>query len=241
MDIQNITEFVKNNRVKAKKGFICVDGRYAAGYSTAGMLARPGGSFRGIMVLLAIRKKLGLTVGRVVDRAVEAVEGMGITFNMHTDNHANPDDLTSIGCGHIARAADPKFAPMYKVDPDDVKKALTYLRIKLEGRKYYQMVELKGEHKEQGVLIITGTKYSVNHLDTKSKQMFFVFDKARDDEYLHHLYGALRIPRLSYKEFAKLSDVQLNATLKNLASGLPIFEVNVDREEPKVKFVGLVP
>lgn len=241
MDTQKIAEFVKNNRVKAKKGFICVDGRYAAGYATAGMLARPGGNFRGIMVMLALKKKLDLTVGRVVDRAVEAVEGMGLTFNMHTDTHADPDDLTSIGCGHIARAADPKFAPMYKVDPDDVKKALMYLRIKLEGRKYYQMIQLKGEHQEQGVIIISGTKYSVNHYDRKSKQMFFVFDKARDDEYLHHLYGALRIPKLSYKEFAKLSDVQLQATLKNLASGLPIYQVNADQVEPIVEFLGLVP
>lgn len=240
METQQVVDFVKNNRVKAKQGFICVDGRYPAGDKTAGMLARPGGNFRGIMVLLALRKKLGMTVGRIVDRAVDAVEGLGITFNMHTDQHADPDDLSSIGCGHIARAIDPKTSQMYKVDPEDVKKALIYLRIKLEGRKYYKVIHLEGEHKEQGVLIISGTKYSVNHFDPKTKQMFFVFDKARDDEYLHQLYGALRIPKLSYKEFSELSDKQLQATLKNLAHGLPIYKVNVDHEGPQVEFVGKV-
>jgi hypothetical protein len=237
---EKITEFVKKNRVKAKKGFICVDGRYEAGDETAGMLARPGGNFRGIMVLLSLKDKLGLTVGRVVDRAVEAVEEMGITFNMHTDEHSDPDDLDKIGCGHIAKAADPKTAKDYKVDPDDIKNALIYLRIKLEGRNYYKMVTLEGEHQEQGVLIISGTKYTVNHFDPKTKEMFFVFDKARDDIYLRQLFDHLHLSKITYTEFRELSDLQLQATLKNLAKDLPIYKVDADEEEPVVEFLGKV-
>lgn len=238
-NIDQVLEFVKNNKVKAKEGFICVDGRYKSPFY-AGMLARPGGNFRGIMVLLALREKLGLTVGRCVDIAVEAVESMGITFNLHTDDHANEHDLAAIGCGHIAKAEDPHFSKLYKVNPEDVKLALTYLRIKLEGRKYYKLAGLEGEHKEQGVLIITGEKYSVNHCDLKTGEMYFVYDKERDEEYTRKLWGRLNLKKLSWKEFSELNEAQLNATLKLLAKDLPIYEVNLDSKDPEVKFIGKV-
>lgn len=231
-----VKDFVIKNRVPAKKGAICVDGRYSPKYS--GMMARPGGNFRGIMTLLALRKKHKLTVGQVVDQAVEAVEKMGITFNMHTDRHANPDDLTSIGCGHIAKAANPETATMYGVKGDDIKQALIYLRIKLEGKKYYNMVNLKGEHEEKGVLVITGSKKTVNHFDPKTKEMYFVFDKIRDEEYTKKLWKNLKIKNIKYEEFKKISDTQLNATLKNLAKGLPVYEVNADKKELIIKFLG---
>lgn len=238
-NINQILEFVKNNKVKSKDGFICVDGRYKSNFY-AGMLSRPGGNFRGIMVLLSLRKKLGLTVGRCVDIAVEAVESMGITFNMHTDDHEKAHDLASIGCGHIAKAEDPEFSKLYKVDPEDVKLALTYLRIKLEGRKYYKLAELEGSHKEQGVLVVTGEKYTVNHCDPKSGEMYFVYDKARDEEYTRKLWGRLNLKKLSWKEFSELNEVQLNATLKLLAKDLPIYSVDLDGKDPEVKFLGKV-
>lgn len=236
---EDVENFIRRNKVIAKKGFICVDGRYKSP-QYAGMLARPGANFRGIMVLLSLRKKLGLTVGRCVDRAVEAVESMGINFNMHTDDHAHDDDLSAIGCGHIAKAEDPHFAKMYRIDPKDVRKALMYLRIKLEGRKYFQEAELHGEHQERGVLVVTGTKYSVNHADPKTGEMYFVYDKARDAVYTKNLWEKLNIPKLSWKEFAQITELQLNSTLKLLAKDLPIFEVNLDEKEPQVKYISLV-
>lgn len=246
-DIKEVTKYVKENRVKARKGFVCVDGRYKPNDDTSGMLARPGGNFRGIMVLLALKDQLNMTVGRIVDRAVDAVEEMGITFNMHTDEHEDPDDLASIGCGHIAKAANPQTAPTYKVDPMDIKKALIYLKIKLEGKKYYKMVKLAGQHAEKGVLVISGKKYTVNHSDERSSpsdkngSMYFVFDKARDDKYLKKLYDHLNVSnKLSYKKFQEYSDLQLKATLNNLAKGLPIYRINVDGEEPEVEFLGNV-
>jgi len=237
---QAVLEFATLNKVRAKKGFICVDGRYSDP-KYAGMLARPGGNFRGIMALLALRKKLGLTVGRIVDLAVNAVEEMGVTFNMHTDHHfhKNPD-LSDIGCGHIAKAEDPVHAKEYKVEPRDIHNALVYLRIKLEGRKYYQMVDLEGEHKEKGVLIITGTKNTVNHWDKKHDEMYFVFDKTRDDQYQKKLFESYHISKITFKEFQDMCNLQLNATLKNLAKGLPIFEVNLDNPTPEVKQIGIV-
>lgn len=237
----DVVSFVTNNRVKARKGFICVDGRYdSAKY--AGMLARPGGNFRGIMVLLALRKKLDLPVGRILDKVVDAVEQMGIPFAIHTDDHHHSRDLADIGCGHIALAENKEHAKEYGVDPVDVHNALVYLRIKLEGRKYFQVQDLEGSHKERGVLVVTGKKYSVNHWDTKAQEMYFVYDKARDDEYLQTLFYHFKIqfPKLSLEEFKKVSDLQLNATLHNLAKGLPIFEVNVDKKNPEVKQVGIV-
>lgn len=234
-----VLEFVKRNRVKAKPGFICVDGRYKSPFY-AGMLARPGGNFRGIMTLLSLRKKLGLTVGRCVDIAVDAVESMGITFNLHTDEHTSEQDLSAIGCGHIAKAEDPHFSKLYKVDPEDVKMALVYLRIKLEGRKYYKLAELEGSHKELGVLIITGEKYTVNHADPKTEEMYFVYDQGRDADYTRKLWGRFNIPKLTWKDFSEGTKNQMDATLKILAKDLPIYEINLDSKEPSVKFVGKV-
>lgn len=239
-DLEELKEFIKRNKVKAKKGFICVDGRYSDKY--AGYLARPGGNFRGILVLLALRKKLNLTVGKLVDKVVDAVEEMGITFNMHTDDHHNDTDLSKIGCGHIAKAEDPKTARDYLVNPSDVHKALVYLRIKLEGRKYYQMVELNGEHKEKGVIIVTGTKFTLKHWDKRRNLMYFVFDKARDDEYQKELYSKFkeRFPKLNFEEFIKISNKQLDATLNHLAKGLPIYSVDLDGKDPVIIPIGYV-
>src|SRR5689334_5769157 len=128
MDTQKIVEYVKKNRVPAKDGFVCVDGRYDE--AQAGMLARPGGNFKGILVLLALRKKLHLTIGRIVDKGVDAIESMGYSFNMHTDDHTDANNLMAIGCGHIAKAADPNNAAEYGVNPKDVQWALVYLRLK---------------------------------------------------------------------------------------------------------------
>jgi hypothetical protein len=239
--IDDVVTFVSSNKVRARKGFICVDGRYDA-TKYAGMLARPGGNFRGIMVLLALRKKLNLPVGRIIDKAVDAVEKMGIPFSIHTDAHHHSTDLADIGCGHIALAENKDHAKEYRVDPVDVHNALVYLRIKLEGRKYFQLQDLEGSHKERGVLVITGTKYAVNHWDTKKDEMYFVYDKARDEEYLQILFYNFKVqfPKLSFEEFKHVSDIQLNATLHNLAKGLPVFEVNLDKSEPMVKQIGTV-
>lgn len=237
--LAEVEDFVTRNKVPVKKGFICVDGRYKSPQH-AGMLARPGGNFRGIMVLLALRKNLGLTVGQCVDRAIGAVESMGISFNMHTDEHADDDDLSAIGCGHIAKAADPHFAKMYHVDPQDVQRALAYLRVKIEGRKYYHEAELQGDHQEQGVLVISGKKYTVNHSDPKTGEMYFVFDKARDEEYTKKLFEKFDLYKLSLKEFLDINELQLNTTLKLLAKDLPIYEVNLDEKAPQVKFVATV-
>ncbi len=239
--LDEVVNFVTNNKVKAKKGFVCVDGRYC-GEEFAGMLARPGGNFRGIMVLLALRQKLNLPVGRIIDRAVDAVEAMGIPFSIHTDSHHLSTDLADIGCGHIGLAEQPEHAKEYKVNHVDVHNALVYLRIKLEGRKYYHVQELEGTHQERGVLVISGTKYTVNHWDTKLKEMYFVYDKARDDEYLQVLFDHFKdqFPKLSFSEFKEISDIQLNATLHNLAKNLPVFEVNLDSETPVVTQIGTV-
>ena len=240
-NVDDVVSFVTANKVPSRKGFICVDGRYCD-KEFAGMMARPGGNFRGIMVLLALREKLNLTVGRIIDRAVEAVEEMGIPFSIHTDDHHHSTDLADIGCGHIALAENPEHAKEYRVNHTDVHNALVYLRIKLEGRKYYHVQELDGSHKEQGVLVITGTKNTVNHWDTKRKEMYFVYDKARDEAYLQVLFDHFKdqFPKLTFSEFKEISDLQLNATLHNLAKGLPVFEVNLDSKEPEVQQVGTV-
>ena len=124
----------------------------------------------------------------------------------------------------------------------DVHNALVYLRIKLEGRKYYNVQELDGSHRERGVLVVTGKRFSVNHWDTKKNEMYFVYDKARDEEYLQVLFDHFKdqFPKLTFSEFKEISDLQLDATLHNLAKGMAVFEVNLDSKDPVVQQIGTV-
>lgn len=72
--------------------------------------------------------------------------------------------------------------------------------------------------------------------------MYFVFDKARDDEYQKELYSKFkeRFPKLSFDEFIEISNKQLDATLKHLAKGLPIYSVDLDDKEPQIIPIGNV-
>ena len=87
---------------------------------------------------------------------------------------------------------------------------------------------LDGEHAERGVLVITGTKTTVNPSDGQA--MFFIHDKTRDEQFMKTLVEKMKIPGLSVKGLIEAANNQLGATLNNLASGLPKFTINVDSE-----------
>lgn len=243
--LEEARAFVDANVILARPGRKCVDGRYKPGQAD-GKIARPGGDWGYVEVLLALREEgvIDLSPEACIYAVLHAVKQIGDTFCMHTDHHADPTRAyhknTSIGCGHIAKAAEPKNASLYVLSSEDVKKALLYTReLDAIDDKSIDMVRLRGEHKERGVLIINSEKYTVWSSD-KENVMYFIYDKTRDEAFMKKLVKTLAIEGLFYKDFKRVSDIQLQATLELLAAGKPMFEITFDDATSEVRFLGNV-
>ena len=234
LSVTTVEQFVQENLVRTREGRRCVDGRYAKDSEDSGVIARPGGDFGYVMALLAENESqwLGFTPEGCAEKVFSAITADGSAFSMHTDHHAsfpNQDgETSSIGCGHIAKALSPTTNNGYGVSSEHVQRALNYIRGKILASKRVHLADLEGEHAEKGVLIVTGTKVTVDPSDGKS--MYFVYDQTRDVEYMRALVAKMNIPGVTTEGFIEASNKQLGATLKNLASGLPQFTVNADSD-----------
>lgn len=244
-DVAGTTVYVQKNTVVARDGRKCVDGRYPPDTAT-GMLARPGGDCGYVMALLAINKKkrLNMTPEQCLNAVYKVIcQKMHGAFCMHTDHHVDPDqeDLndkmhqTLIGCGHLAKATKQLLREPYDVDNEDVKKIIAYAKNLAEVSNNVEMVNLDGDHKEQGVLLIDGDKYTVNACD--DEKQYFIYDKTRDDAFMKKLVDAMALPSVTFEDMQAESDIQLQATLHNLAKGLPLYTVSFSGKKASVTYV----
>lgn len=254
-ELERTINYVSRNIIRAREGRKCVDGRYLPNQAT-GMIARPGGDEGYVMALMAVnkKKKLGLTPEQCFN-AVYKVVSKSEGFSMHTDHHTDPDEHTHnglIGCGHIAKAANKDLAKEYDVDSEDIKRLVEYSRNIAEINKSLHMINLDGDHQEKGVLVIQSPNYTINADNPKLGRMYFIYDKTRDEEFMRVLVDEMQIENITadelYREMKKESDIQLQATLHNLAKGLPVYNVEFGRtrvrpwKSPKVQvsFAGKV-
>lgn len=244
-DVVGTTAYVKKNIVPAHEGRKCVDGRYPAS-TASGMLARAGGDCGYVMALLAInkKKKLGMTPEQCLNAVYKVIcQKLHGAFCMHTDHHVDPEQAglndkmhqTLIGCGHLAKATKQLLREPYDVNNDDVKRIIAYAKNLAEVSEHVEMVNLDGDHKEQGVLLIEGEKYTVNASD--DNKQFFIYDKTRDDAFMKKLVDAMDLPGVTFEDMLEESDAQLQATLHNLAKGLPLYKVQFSGKEPTVSYV----
>lgn len=240
--INQIKKHIDENTVPVQSGRKCIDGRYLS-TEFSGAIARPGGDFGYVMALLDVNfeKGLGLTSEEIADKVYNTISQISRPYHIHTDEHALHDPSLLIGCGHIVKSTlDSEYAnyfsSAYNSAPEDVKKVLSVTEKHLSEDKIDILV-LKGEHKEKGVLIVTGTKKTVNQCN--GKEMYFVYDKTRDDAFIDQLVNELGIEGLTAEDLKRSSDKQLNATLELLAKDLPKFIVNVD-EELQISPAGIV-
>lgn len=241
--LDDITEYAKASTILTREGRKCVDGRYLPDQAT-GMLARPGGDGGYVMALIAVskKKKLGLTPEQCFN-AVYNVVSKSKGFCMHTDRNTDPDEHTHnglIGCGHLAKAAQRKLSKSYDVNSEDILRIVDYARNICEISQTVHMVNLAGEHKERGVLIVHSDKYTVLADNPKLNQMYFIYDDERDMKFLAMLVKEMKIPGLTFADMKRESDLQLQATLHNLALGLPIFEISFSGKTPVVTSLGFV-
>lgn len=235
-ELQRTIDYVNMNIIRAHEGRKCVDGRYQPNQAS-GMLARPGGDAGYVMALMAVnkKKKLGLTPEQCFN-AVYKVVSKSKGFSMHTDHQVDPDKHTHnglIGCGHMAKAGTKDLAKSYDVDSKDIKRVVEYSRHIAEISKTVHMINLDGEHQERGVLVIESTNYTVNADNPKLGRMYFIYDKTRDEEFMQAMVEEMNLDGIKtaelYRDMKKESDIQLRASLHNLAKDLPVYTVSFGR------------
>ncbi|MBA3724777.1 MAG: hypothetical protein H0W89_07935 [Candidatus Levybacteria bacterium] len=246
-DVTGTTAYIQKNTVLAQEGRKCVDGRYPP-HTASGMLARAGGDCGYVMALLAINKKknLGMTPEQCLNAVYKVIcQKLHGSFCMHTDHHVDPEHeevnhkmhQNLIGCGHLAKASSQLIRERYDVHNEDVKKVIAYARNLSEISSDVDMVNLDGEHKEQGVLLIESDTYTVNAMDAARESMYFIYDKTRDEAFMKKLVREMNVPEVTFEDMKEESDVQLQATLHNLAKGLPLYHVSFEGKKPAVTFV----
>ncbi|MGH7202969.1 MAG: hypothetical protein ACREHC_00825 [Candidatus Levyibacteriota bacterium] len=244
-DVPGTTEYIQKNTVAVRDGRKCVDGRYPP-ETASGMLARPGGDCGYVMALLALNKKknLGMTPEQCLNAVYNVIcKKLHGAFCMHTDHHVDPEleelndkmHQTLIGCGHLAKATKQLLREPYDVDNDDVKKIIAYAKNLAEVSDHVEMVNLNGDHKEEGVLLVDSERYTVNACD-ETKQ-YFIYDKTRDDVFMKKLVDAMALPGVTFEDMQAESDIQLQATLHNLAKGLPLYNISYTGKTPTVAYV----
>jgi hypothetical protein len=242
--IEQVDNYVEKNVVPAQEGRKCVDGRYLPNQAT-GMIARPGGDCGYVMALMAVnkRKGLGMTPEQCFNAVYKVLANHKDKFCMHTDHHADPDSHTHkglIGCGHLVKASTEGLCDEYDVDGEDVKRFVEYARNLAEIEPSMEVVNLDGEHEEKGVLVIKDDKYTINADNPDMKQMYFIYDEQRDNAFMKNLVADLQIDGVTFEDMKDESDIQLQATLHNLAMGLPIYSVEFIGSEPKATYIGIV-
>jgi hypothetical protein len=238
--LESVTAYVQANTIAVKDGRKCVDGRYLPEQGT-GMIARPGGDCGYVIALdaLSVRKKLGLSPEDCFNIVYKAITKNGSRFNMHTDDHVHKGKV-SIGCGHLTKAASEKLEKEYDVKSQNVLQIINYACHLSEISQAVDMIELRGGHEEKGVLVIQSDRYTVNADNPKLHQMYFVYDQQRDNAFMKQLVKEMGLKDVTYEDMKHESDMQLQATLQNLAAGLPIFTVTFIGNKPVVMPTGFV-
>ncbi|HWY78957.1 MAG TPA: hypothetical protein VNW29_01225 [Candidatus Sulfotelmatobacter sp.] len=245
-ELQATVAYVKKNTVAAHEGRKCVDGRYPPD-TAQGMLARAGGDCGYVMALMAInhKKKLKLTPEQCFNAVYKVInQKMHGAFCIHTDHHADPEQRsgnhlhqTLIGCGHLSKASQWQLRQPYDVQSSDVKKVIAYAKNLAAISDTVEMVNLNGEHSERGVLIIDDSTHTVNAMEPKEHMMYFIYDKKRDEAFMKQLVREMEIPEVTFEDMKMEADIQLQATLHNIAKGLPIYTVSYKNKQPQVTYL----
>jgi len=249
-EMQETNDYVLKNTVHAQEGRKCVDGRYPPD-TARGMLARAGGDCGYVMALMAInrKKKLQLTPEQCFNAVYKVIsQKLHGAFCIHTDHHIDPEfegannmHQTLIGCGHLTQASSQwSLRHPYDVQGGDVKKIIAYARNLADINDQVEIINLAGEHAERGVLIVDDTKHTINAMDPKEHTMYFIYDKTRDEAFMKKLVKEMAIPGVTFEDMKKEADIQLQATLHNIAKGLPIFTISYKKNEPQVTYLATI-
>jgi hypothetical protein len=251
--LEQVREFVEENIVPADdSGSECVDDRETAEQSH-GRVRAFGGSLSYMLpsakVIADLSKDLSnpeiseragkITNSDIVRAAIAAkkkVKGEDVQIHLHGDEEHSKNG--GIGCGHAAKASDPEneFQHEYGVDASDAREIYEIAY----GSKDAHIETLKGGHNAKGVIMVRGdeqtgeAKFSVNSKDIDGKLQFFVVDIDRTRKLFEEIIPAM-FEELGFGNFEGAVDktwdayvVQMKASTKVLAKGLPIYNATID-------------
>lgn len=244
-----LEEFIKHNRIPVNSENLrdrCVDGRYSfADINECPVIAKPGATGGDVMAAFAALNILGkqLTNQAVLDSVINA-EGGCDKFCFHTDDHAEHDHAgAGMGCGHMKKA---------KLEPDSYgvrQEQIDFLFAKLPEllKQSARQEVLHGEHVESAVVVVESEQFGLrpNWQTENGLQEVFVYQKTFHQKQLDELAKRLQEALAAAGEAVEEQDIrkaldeafalQLGATVKRLADGLPIYTVRISEDEIQIQ------
>ena len=98
---------------------------------------------------------------------------------------------------------------------------------------------LRGEHGERGVLVVVGTRRTVQPASRHAA--YYVYDQTRDEAFIAgSLVPRLGLSGLNAEELVRASRAQVGASLRLIAPGRPVFLADLDGVTPEVVYAGNV-
>lgn len=236
--LENITAFINRNIVPASFARLaCGDGRYDGDQSKES--TRIFGEDMGALAALWKAGNYTSVEDCVRDYRIakaKVLKNFGTetpeeaTLYLHTDGHG--DEAHGVyGCGHMKNLANGKHAEMYGLDGVPMNELFQYV---LKNANPV-VTNLKGDHKEEMVILVHGTdgqvpNHSVRSQDPETGEMHFVVDIDRVNEYYRKLAEVLGNEKITPKA---LQDAYLNqqgVTAGILAGGKPVVHVAMNAE-----------
>lgn len=222
----------------------------------------PGGGFGKVLALMGAVLDMEPALAVKLVAAWETSEGRSLS--LHGDTHAHGDGL---GCGHVDRSRMPTHEDLYGIKGSRVQEALDIVRETLKEGRTIDAIKtstdeslhlkdvgefplaadvpiLVNEHSERGVLVVLSDLFEPRTVTAKTSNglEMFRFDATRYDASLGRLaaYVAAQGVPLKVEDLKAAADKQRNATLKLLAKGLPIFEVDLRGGKNEITHIGIV-
>ncbi len=238
----DVERFVENNKIFLRTwrtGRKCIDGRHTK-EQASDFIARPGGDLGYVMALLGVSGKngWGLSAADCFTIVKRALANLDEKFYCHSDTHVQGHghhDDSKIGCGHAAKASYVEHADDYGVDAHEMQSLIELVNQEAASEESdVEMVVLQGDHAERGVIIINDMGWTVAPYDEETDEMYFVYDKMRDEEFMKLLWEQMlddaSLPDgADFDDFKAVSDQQMGKTMELLAKEKPVFSVEFHR------------
>jgi hypothetical protein len=255
LNLNQINDLVLDNRYKVneKSRFIsrCIDGRYQNDENLPA-LAFPGAEAGELALILATARAFAFKVNpELAYKSLVEVVGGEKNLHFHTDNH---HDGIIAGCGHITQET--KTPQDYNLTEDEI----NFVKEKSKQAIKNGAIEiiLEGDHKEAAVVYISGDYgvYPQGVVETDGGSeipaQIFIYHQTLVNERHRELAKklienkAVVLPEGTgeeylYEALSDTSDTHLLETLKRLAKGLPIYQVNFEDDGGfKIEEMGMV-
>lgn len=235
-----------------KKGLRCVDPRPSAPIESDGKSDRHKGKeigkhsddeikfFGGVIGLMTAYATAApsLSAEKVVDIVTRFEKKKGRKPAFHDDTK------DGCGCGFVSRAIEEKNQNAFGIKSEkvvEIKKAFSrQINDGLEVKK----IILEGPHEEEAVLIIKSDK-EINETvrSADANQRIFIYDETASNGLLTDLALFSKEENIEVKkeDIITAARRQAGATLRLLAAGLPVYEIDLTNPIPKVTPKGTVP